>query len=53
MKIIFLTFKCVLIVDDEYLEKYLAYLKIIKPITTKYNENSNEFIIVHYNYYHA
>ena len=41
MKIVFLTFMC--IVDDEYLEKYLekylAYLKFMKPITIKYNEN--------------
>ena len=34
------------IVDDEYLEKYLAYLKIIKPITIKYNENLLQFIII-------
>ena len=27
------------IVDDEHHEKYLSYMKIIEPITIKYNEN--------------
>ena len=48
MKIIFLTFKCVLIVDDEYLEKYLAYLKMIKPNLLQYIT-----IIMHSNNYNT